>query len=78
MKSPAMGSVASFFSGSYAEAREKFLAAVDAGGARLLESCAHPLTGPDGGALFADLARIGPGDARKALLLISATHGIEG
>jgi hypothetical protein len=72
------GSVASFFSGSYAEAREKFLAATEASGARLLESCAHPLPGPDGAALFTDLARIGPGDARKILVLISATHGIEG
>ena len=30
------GSVASFFSRSYAEAREKFLAATEASGARLL------------------------------------------
>jgi hypothetical protein len=72
------GSVASFFSRSYAEAREKFLAATEASGARLLESCAHPMPGPDGEALFTDLARIGPGDARKILVLTSATHGIEG
>ncbi len=73
-----MASVASFFSQTYAEARGKFLAAVEAGGARLLESIENPNPGPDGGRLFTDVARIGPGDAKKLLVLTSSTHGIEG
>lgn len=72
-----MSGVYSCFSQSYAEARAKFLDAVDAGGARLLESIQHPLPGPDG-AIYTDVARIGPGDARKLLVLTSSTHGIEG
>jgi hypothetical protein len=72
-----MSKVYSCFSHSYAEAREKFLAAVDAGGARLLESIQHPKPGPDG-AVYTDVARMGPGDARKILVLTSSTHGIEG
>jgi hypothetical protein len=73
-----MNKVASYFSDSYAEAREKFLAAVDASGAKLLESREHPKRGPDGGRIYCDVARIGPGDAKSVLLLISSTHGIEG
>jgi hypothetical protein len=72
-----MSSVASYFSASYAEAREKFLAAVAASGAQLLESHENPNRGPDG-RLFTDVARIGPADARKLLVLVSSTHGIEG
>jgi hypothetical protein len=72
-----MSKVYSCFSQSYAEAREKFLAAVEAGGAQLVDSVRHPLAGPDG-AIFTDVARIGPGDARKILVLTSSTHGIEG
>lgn len=73
-----MSSVASYFSTTYAEAREKFLAAVHASGAQLLDSHEHPNRGPDGGKLYSDVARIGPADAAKKLLLISSTHGIEG
>ncbi|MBL8702919.1 MAG: M14 family metallopeptidase [Alphaproteobacteria bacterium] len=73
-----MASVESYFSQSYAEAREKFLAALEAGGGVLLESCENPNKGPDGGRLFTDVGRIGPGDARKILVLVSSTHGIEG
>ena len=43
------GSVASFFSQGYAEAREKFLAALEVAEGRLVESALHPLRGPDGG-----------------------------
>jgi hypothetical protein len=73
-----MPSVASFFSDSYAEAREKFLAAVASSGAALLESIANPNLGPEGERLFTDVARIGPADARRRLVLVSSTHGIEG
>jgi len=66
-----------FFSASFAEARPKFLAAATAAGARL-RSIAHPLKGPDGGALATDVAVLGPPEATRRLLLISATHGVEG
>ncbi|HZD26424.1 MAG TPA: M14 family metallopeptidase [Alphaproteobacteria bacterium] len=70
-------SVSQHFSADYAEARAKFLAAARAAGAEVA-SYDHPLTGPDGGALALDMARLGPADAPRALLLSSATHGVEG
>jgi hypothetical protein len=73
-----MKPVATFFSQSYAEAREKFLAAAHAAGAQLLDSFKHPLKGPDGGELATDVAWLGPRDAKKLLVLTSSTHGIEG
>lgn len=65
------------FSTSYAEAREKFIAAATAAGASLW-SYAHPEPGPDGGDLATDCAWIGPRDARTVLVLVSGTHGVEG
>ncbi|MBI1779753.1 MAG: DUF2817 domain-containing protein [Proteobacteria bacterium] len=73
-----MVAVASFFAESYAEARQKFLDAVGRSGAVLIDSHRNPTLGPDGGALFTDVARIGPANAKKLLVLNSATHGIEG
>ena len=73
-----MPPVASFFSASYAEAREKFLKAAEAAGAHLVDSHPHPLKGPDGGDLATDVAWLGPRDAKKLLVLVSSTHGIEG
>lgn len=65
------------FSTSYAEARAKFLqAAVDAG--LHVESHAHPLKGRDGEPLAMDVARDGPADASRLLILSSACHGVEG
>jgi hypothetical protein len=65
------------FSGDYAEARRKFrTAAAEAGG--VLESLQHPESGPDGDALFTDVARFGPAKAERMLVLISGTHGVEG
>jgi hypothetical protein len=43
-----------------------------------LEAIPHPLPGPSGEALFTDVAVIGDPSARRALLLISGTHGNEG
>jgi hypothetical protein len=65
------------FSASYAEAREKFLAAATAAGAAL-EAYDNPNRGPDGGSLATDTAWLGPDDARRVLVLISGTHGVEG
>jgi hypothetical protein len=65
------------FSADYQQARAKFRdEATKAGGA--LESVAHPERGPDGGELAADIAWFGPRAAEKALVMISATHGVEG
>ncbi len=67
----------SVFSRQYPESRHKFLAAARGAGAALRE-WPHPLTGPDGGALACDTARLGPADATRVLVVLSATHGVEG
>ena len=66
-----------YFSRTYREARQRFLDAASAGGAAL-ETRKHPLTGPEGEALSTDLAWLGPSDAERVLVTISATHGVEG
>jgi len=73
-----MPPVATFFSQSYAEAREKFLKAAEAAGGHLVDNYPHPLKGPDGGDLTTDVVWLGPRDAKKLLVLTSSTHGIEG
>ncbi len=65
------------FSSSYSEARQKFLEAVATGGGSV-ESFKHPSAGPGGEELATDAAWFGPSDASSALVLISATHGVEG
>ncbi len=69
---------AQLFSETYDEARAKFLTALDAAGGTRLADFQNPGKGPAGEALFTDVARLGPADARKLLVLISGTHGIEG
>ncbi|MDX1423670.1 MAG: DUF2817 domain-containing protein [Kiloniellales bacterium] len=69
--------VASYFSRGYPEARQRFLASAGAAGAEL-ETRAHPAAGPEGEALATDLAWLGPKDAERVLVTISATHGVEG
>lgn len=73
-----MNRIAEYFSDTYSEARDKFLAAVDKSGARLLSSHLNPAKGPGGEDCITDVAWIGPSDARKLLILVSGTHGIEG
>jgi len=65
----------SSFSTDYAGARELFL---EAASAASVKSYPHPLRGPNGEALATDVAWLGPDDARCVLVLISATHGVEG
>jgi len=62
---------------SYSSARARFLAAAKGANAAI-ESISHPGRGPDDGALATDLAWIGARDASAVLLLVSATHGVEG
>ena len=66
-----------FFAQSYAEARDKFLAAADAAGLDV-QSHPHPLLGRDGEKLAMDVARFGAADAAALLLVSSACHGVEG
>jgi len=65
------------FSEDYQAARAAFLEAALAAGASI-DSIGHPERGPDGGALATDVAWIGPADAECVLVMVSATHGVEG
>jgi hypothetical protein len=70
-------SASRYFSDTYQVARDKFRAAsAKAGGTCHAE--AHPGRGPDGESLSTDATWFGPQDAERALLLVSATHGVEG
>ena len=73
-----MDRIADCFASTYTEARGKFLAAVQAGGARLLSSHTNPAKGPSGEDCITDVAWQGPADASKLLILVSGTHGAEG
>ncbi len=72
-----MISVPKAFSGSYAEARVKFLEAAATAGLSV-QSHAHPLKGRDGEDLAMDVARDGSLDAGNLLIISSACHGVEG
>lgn len=61
----------------YGSARAQFLAACEARALPVV-SYRHPAHGPDGNPLYTDAIRMGPRDARKALLINSGTHGVEG
>jgi Protein of unknown function (DUF2817) len=65
------------FSQTYAEAREKFLAAADAAGLDPI-SHPHPMLGRDGEALAMDVVLDGAADACSLLIISSACHGVEG
>ncbi|OIO67985.1 MAG: hypothetical protein AUJ58_10405 [Zetaproteobacteria bacterium CG1_02_55_237] len=67
----------SVYSPDYRRARSAFLAAAEKAGAKL-SSHPHPLPGPEGEALSTDVAWLGPDDAEAVLVLLSATHGVEG
>ncbi len=66
-----------YFAADYQQARRKFLEAADNAGARL-EHHRHPLKGPDGGALYMDVALIGNPDADRVMLCACGIHGAEG
>jgi hypothetical protein len=68
--------LAACFSADYAGARERFLAASASHGE--LQHHANSNKGPNGEPLFTDTAWFGPRDARRVLVLVSATHGVEG
>lgn len=66
------------FSGSYAEARQKFLAAARSAGARIHSYGRDDLRGKDGEELACDVAVLGSDSAETAAIVISGTHGAEG
>ena len=72
-----MTSLDDHFSETYAEARARFHDACRAAGAAL-QSHDHPLAGPDGERLTLDVARLGPAEARRVLVVCAGTHGVEG
>jgi predicted deacylase len=66
------------FPASFAQARERFLAAARTRGARVVSYDNPAGPGLDGEALATDVAVLGAADARHVLLLQSGTHGVEG
>ena len=66
------------FPATYAQARDRFLAAARARGARLDAHVNPAGPGLDGEPLAVDVATLGPDDAREALMVTSGTHGVEG
>lgn len=66
-----------FFSPDYRTARDKFLDAAAAAGARI-ETFENPAPAPDGKPVFTDVALLGNDSAENVLLANSATHGVEG
>ncbi|MBV9540649.1 MAG: M14 family metallopeptidase [Alphaproteobacteria bacterium] len=66
------------FPADYRQGRHDFIAACEAAGIDVITRVHPDTTGRDGKPLFLDTAIIGPREAKKALLLISATHGVEG
>ncbi|KAF0856160.1 DUF2817 domain-containing protein (plasmid) [Pantoea dispersa] len=61
----------------YTQQRARFLAAVTRQHGALT-AYRHPLTAPDGAALYTDVAVIGDPAAPKRMLILSGTHGVEG
>ena len=65
------------FSSDFRRARSAFLSAAIRADITVT-SYAHPLCGPHGEALSTDVTWLGDADAEKILVLLSATHGVEG
>jgi hypothetical protein len=65
------------FAPDYVSARERFLAASSLADGQL-RAYANSTKGPNGEALSTDLAWFGPVNASRVLVLVSATHGVEG
>jgi hypothetical protein len=67
-----------FFASTYFEARDKFLKAAAAAGARVDTHVLPHAKGPGGREIAMDCAVLGPENATGALVVISGTHGPEG
>lgn len=66
-----------YFSKDYQEARAKFREAAQSR-SEAVDSVTHPELGPDGLTLTTDIALVGAPEAENVLVMISATHGVEG
>jgi len=73
-----MPSPESYFPADYRQARKAFIAACEKAGIDSIARVHPSAKGPDGKPLFIDSAALGPRHAKKALLLIAGTHGVEG
>ena len=67
-----------YFPADYRQARRNFISACEKAGIDSIARVHPKAKGPDGKPLFIDSAAVGPRDARRALLLIAGTHGVEG
>ena len=65
------------FALEYRDARERFLDACARAGVEP-RTYENPLQGPHGETLATDAAWLGPDDAARVMVLVSATHGVEG
>jgi len=63
---------------TYTQARARFVEAVRAAGGGVVQSILSPSQGPSGEPLFVDVARVGPSEASRRLVLLSGVHGVEG
>jgi len=73
-----MTGVPDAFGRTYAEAREKFLAAAKARGLEVESHVLPGLAGAEGETLASDVARLGPQGAERVVIVTSGTHGVEG
>jgi hypothetical protein len=67
-----------YFSGTYAEARAKFLRAAEDSGASIDSHVLDGRSGADGETLATDVAYVGSANASRLLIVTSGTHGAEG
>jgi hypothetical protein len=67
-----------YFPKNYREGRHAFIEACETSDLGVTARVHPAEQGADGKPLFMDIATIGPREAKKALLLISGTHGVEG
>ena len=72
-----MDDVSVNFSSDYAQARRRFVAMCTRYGAPV-HTFVNPGRGPAGEELATDTAWFGPADAKRVMVLTSATHGVEG
>jgi hypothetical protein len=68
----------SYFPADYRQGRRNFIAACEKTHADSIARVHPTAKGPDGKPLFIDSVALGPRGAKKALLLIAGTHGVEG
>ncbi len=70
--------IASYFPANYREGRAAFIKAADKAGMDITTRVHPTAKGPRGRPLFMDVACAGDRAAKRALMLISGTHGVEG